>query len=408
MKNVFKISILLGLSFGMLVSCSKKDDGNDSRNQSGAPILLDCNYFKENRVLKKIPNASVDYVINCLMHVRAEIVVEPGVVIEFEHGSKGNTGIIIDPTSAYSFSAVGTPDKPIIFRGVKNEMGFWTGILFHSLSDKNELKHVIVEDAGNDSETGPFISGCVVLAKSSAARVTYTTISNCENYGLRVLTESPNITIGNNNYTKNRVPINIITRQLDKLDSNSNYSGNINDYVYLARGMGTPENTSWRKLNVPYKFSEGLRETISVDVTIDAGVEFIMSENSGVRVVTGGTLRMNGTAQDKIIFRGETDVPAHWRGIEYYKSTGTLNKMSHVEIRNAGNVSNPAEPNGALRLSNSFLAMDNVAFKNCFDFAVSSLLLSNGNNTNDFTFTNIVLNNTPRKFGDWNNVEIHF
>lgn len=422
MKKAFKISVLLWLSIGILMSCNKNDDGilddpivdtnggsnDDPSNHTDETVFLACDYFMEDRVLTKIPNAKVDYVIGCMMPVGGKITIEPGVIIEVE---KGNTGIqVFNGHGVFSLSAIGTSDKPIIIRGVKKEMGYWKGIYFKATSLDNELRHVFIEDAGNDRYTGTGGAG-VEQYEGSTLKMSHTTISNCKNFAMFI--RPGNVILNNNIFTKNEAPVEVMPSSIRMLDPNSSYSGNTNDYVFIGTNYGRVDwETIWRKLDVPYKVTNQNGEYKEIEirnelVTIEPGVEVIMAPNTVLIMRRRGILRMNGTAQDKIIFRGEQDVPGYWHGIQFLKSTGTLNKMSHVEIWNAGEVKNANDPNGALRLSDSYLEMDNVTFTNCLDFAVSSLLYSNGSNTNDFTYSNIFLNNTPRKFGDWNNVEIH-
>lgn len=406
MKKVFKISFLLWLSIGMLVSCSTDDESiiDDPIQQNDPPIILDCDYFLENRVLTKNPNAAVDYIITCIMKVQGEIIIEPGVVIEFE---QGKTGILVAEEGAANSSlyAVGTSDKPIVFRGIENEFGYWTGLRFGSANNKNELKHVIIEDAGHGQHYGENWSAGVYLATGSKLKMTNTTISNCKNYGLHLYNKNLDITLGNNIYTANEVPIKTGPNYITKLDSGSSYSGNIIDHVFIdSYAEHLDVKTTWRKLDVPYKMNTAGIMKMNADVTIEAGVEIIMTATSAIRVSNIGTLRMNGTAQNKITFRGEEDVPAYWQYISYMSSNGTLNKMSHVEIRNAGkSTTTPTgEPNGGLLVRECYLEIDNITFTNCFDFAINLYFNHNGN-TSNFTYANINLNNTPRLFGDWDN-----
>src|SRR5690554_1415479 len=99
MKNIFKLSILFCLSIILFASCSKDDDGlNDEPIvQLDPPIILDCDFFLQDRVLTKNPNAAVDYIITCMMKSKGEIRIEPDVVIEFE---QGHTGIFITEEDA--------------------------------------------------------------------------------------------------------------------------------------------------------------------------------------------------------------------------------------------------------------------------------------------------------------------
>src|SRR5690606_8439617 len=126
-RSVFYIASLIGTLF--ISSCSKDDDTiEEVVLQIDPPIVLDCNFFKENRVLINNPNAPVDYLITCVMPVRADIIIEAGVVIEFEQ----DAGIEVDDFNIpnASLAVNGTSDKPVIFRGVQKEKGYWRGIMF--------------------------------------------------------------------------------------------------------------------------------------------------------------------------------------------------------------------------------------------------------------------------------------
>lgn len=409
MTKLFRTSLLLFMSIGMLMSCSSDDDGfmDDPIVQIDPPIILDCDYFKENRTLTKNPNAAVDYIITCMMKVQANVIIEPGVVIEFQ---QGDTGILVDEENVPNSSlyAVGTSENPIIFRGVENEMGYWNGIRFASTNNKNELKHVFVKDAGNGQRYGENWSAGVYAASGSKLKMTNTSISNCKNYGLHIYNNYLDVSLGNNIYTENQVPIKTGPNYIDKLDSNSRYSGNINDYVFVdSYSVHLDVQTTWRKLDVPYKLDTAGRATkMNADVVIEAGVEIIMTSESSIRVGSG-SLQMNGTSQDKIIFRGEQNVPAYWKNISYMGSSSTLNKMSHVELRNAGkSVTNPdGDPNGALLVRECYLDINDITFTNCFDFAINMYFNHTGN-TSVFNYTNINLDGTPRMLGDWDNVAL--
>ena len=76
-KHFFLLFILLGLG-----ACTSDDEGSDPIvEQFNDPIVLDCNFFKEARVLTDDPFAPVDYIVTCRMHITAQIKLVPGVVI---------------------------------------------------------------------------------------------------------------------------------------------------------------------------------------------------------------------------------------------------------------------------------------------------------------------------------------
>lgn len=413
MKNILKFSILFCFSIALFVSCSKDDDiiNDDPIVMTDPPIILDCDFFLQDQVLTKNPNAAVDYIITCMMKSKGEIIIEPGVVIEFEQGT---TGILITEEDApnSSFYAVGTSDKPIIFRGVEKEKGYWVGLRFGSTNSKNELKHVIIEDAGNDRNYGQNWVGGVYLQTSAVLKMANTTIKNCKNYGLNLRNKYNSITLSNNVYTQNDVPVVFTTNYLNNLDPTSTYSGNINDSVlmdtYGVPDLSEPQHTTWSKLDVPYKLTGSNELRIHNNVTMEAGVEVIANANRSIVVSNSGSLKINGTGNEKVLFRGAENVPAYWNGIYFRGSSSTSNKMTHVEIHNGGkSVTNPPnDPNGALRIRESYLEIDHITFTNCFDFAIN-LYYNHTGHTNNLTYSNLILNNTPRLFGDWSNVVIN-
>ena len=77
-----KLSLLVLCSLALIAaSCSSDDPVEPPVNVD--PIQLDCDYFIENRTLVDNPNAPIDYIVSCVSQVRANLIVEPGVVIAF-------------------------------------------------------------------------------------------------------------------------------------------------------------------------------------------------------------------------------------------------------------------------------------------------------------------------------------
>src|SRR5690606_16346996 len=172
LKHFFLLFILVGLG-----ACTSDDEGSDPIvEQFNDPIVLDCDFFQQARVLTDDPFAPVDYIITCNMQVTAPIKIEPGVVIEFEQ----NAGLDIDDyhTANGSLSAIGTADKPIILRGVQKTKGWWRGIMFDTESHLNELTYVQIEDAGGMSFNSNGDKGAVHVFADSQLKMTNSTISN--------------------------------------------------------------------------------------------------------------------------------------------------------------------------------------------------------------------------------------
>ncbi|TYB75904.1 hypothetical protein [Bizionia myxarmorum] len=400
-RSVFFIASLIGMF--AISSCSTDDEINDDPVlQLDPPIVLDCDYFNEDRILTNNPNAAVDYVITCIMLVKGNIKVEPGVVIEFEQ--EAGINVFQDGAVAnVSFSAVGTLNNPIVFRGKSNEKGFWTGIRFRAAASvKNELKHVVLKDAGHPWWGVDNSGGVIVEAWSPKLKITNSTISNCKNFGINIDEENLELAFSNNTVTNNDIPVKTHPNHLGALDATNSYTGNSNDFIFVnGYATGINRDLTWHKINVPYKlkadFTAGGGFYISEDVVVEAGVEIIMTANSSMRVRSTGSLAMNGESTDKILIRGEQNVAGYWTNITY-ASTNPLNKMSFLEIRNGGKtVTNPTlDPNGALLIDSSYLTINDVAFIRCFDFAINL-------RASTFTQSNLTYTETPREIGDWDN-----
>ena len=83
-KHSHKVTTM-ALGLFMLFSCSSDDDGHfDDEQLDLPPIVLDCDYFSEDRILTDDPQRPVDYIIPCYADVQGSLRIEPGVVIEFE------------------------------------------------------------------------------------------------------------------------------------------------------------------------------------------------------------------------------------------------------------------------------------------------------------------------------------
>lgn len=397
MKKVFKISILLWLSIGMLVSCSTDDDSViDDPIKLDPAIILDCDYFMENRVLTKNPNAVVDYIINCKMRVGADIVVEPGVVIEFDQ----DAGIYIDDhlvTNA-SFSAKGTAEKPIIFRGIVSDKGYWRGFLFDSNNTKNALDHVQIDGAGGKTFNSNNDRGAVNVWANGRLKLSNSVISNSETYGLNAGYSSSSLQILNNDFKGNDVPVKINPEYIDVINSTNNYMGNTKNFVYVESGSFSTA-TTWKKINVPYvvmnnstyNFSEGIDVenilTIEPGVVIefDAGTRLHIAENvGGIKAV--------GTANEPIIFTAVNKAQNGWIGI-YFNSDHPINEIAFAEFHYSGKTTGTGEDkSGTIRLwYDNLLNIHDVTFKNINGCAINYGILYGQGDNPLLTYNNITV-----------------
>ncbi|MBX2802501.1 MAG: hypothetical protein KTR31_32775 [Myxococcales bacterium] len=98
----------------------------------------------------------VPYEIVVRFHVEADLVLDPGVILEFAQDAQ----LIVSDgggsaASPGSLTAQGTSSDPVVLRGVTPDAdGFWVGVRFESNTPDNLLIHTQVEDTGSDRWTG--------------------------------------------------------------------------------------------------------------------------------------------------------------------------------------------------------------------------------------------------------------
>lgn len=365
--NRLKHSLLLmAVATFLFTSCSKKETVSPNPIQDKEPIVLDCDYFHENRTLTKDPQRAVDYVITCVMKVYADIVIEPGVVIEFEQ----DAGIVTDDFNIpkASLSAVGTSDKPIVFRGVKKEKGYWRGFMFSSNNPDNKLIHTRVEDAGGKAFNSNGDLGAVILYADSRLVMENTTISNSKSNGFNANYGQSAIILNNNKFKNNDVPVLVSPAYINAINNTNDYSGNTKDFVIVynyTQSINTP--STWHKINVPYSVPSTQVKNIVVKnlLTIEPGVVIEFGAETALNIhEDGGGIKAIGTSDNPIIFTGISKVPKAWIGI-YINSAHPENEIAHAEFRYSGIPTSQSPKTGTVRVwYNDLINIHDVVFKN--------------------------------------------
>ncbi|HTO15053.1 MAG TPA: hypothetical protein VLZ83_04750 [Edaphocola sp.] len=340
--NLKIVALFVAISL-ILSSCEKKD-GPQPGNE--LPITLDCNYFNDNpgAVLKDNPKAPIDYIVTCKMSIQGDVVIEPGVTIMF----KTDAGLKIEGTN--SLKAAGTSDKKITFTGEDKVPGSWSGIYFESENVKNELSHTVVEYAGGSRFNSNNDLGNVILYSGTTIKFTNNLIQYGKTYGLNQNYKTITTSIENNVFKENNIPIRVKAENIDIIKSNNEFIGNtinkVEVHIYTSEPKGTQ---TWRKLTVPYFTTAGTTSIfIKGHLTIEPGTIIEMGEGTGFKVDENASLKIVGTASDKIIIRGLTPVAGSWDRIYYTHTQSPNNQIKHAEIKHAG--ANPSVSKGAIYL----------------------------------------------------------
>lgn len=360
-------------AMSIFASCDKEKTPEPTPDPIGTkdPIVLDCDYFKTDRVLKDDPEAAIDYIITCETHVKAKLTVEPGVVIAFEPAA----ALFVE--EAASLTMNGTAAKPIILTGVDQEKGSWNGVLIESINASNSMKYVTIEYAGHQSVShsgGVYPAGLQVI-KEGDVSIDHCTFQHCKDNGL-FWQSSKYISITNSTFTKNDVPMKTSGSNQVKLYNNTNtYTGNTNDYVDMQYpGISNEgQQITWSKIDVPYFVTTRIYNRFDVDhaqLVIEPGVDIIMATaETHLRILSDASITAVGTASDPIIFRGRNGVQADWGYIDIYRSGSALNEIGYAEIKDAGG--SMADIQAAVQVfDNSYLNIHNVNFTNNAGYAV--------------------------------------
>lgn len=128
----------------------------------------------------------------------------------------------------------------------------------------------------------------------------------------------------------------------------------VNEHKYTAPIIGYAQNAYYIKDSVlgtmtfhtdkPYVIMHSALVADGATVTIPAGVKVYMHRDS--RLFVAGTLKIIGTAEERVVFQGDRidrmryvgahyDIPGEWGGI-YFLSSSHSNEMHGAELKNGG------------------------------------------------------------------------
>lgn len=174
----------------------------------------------------------------------------------------------------------------------------------------------------------------------------------------------------------------------------TSFNRNLPDFTCLTGPCSdsiAPVDVTWTK-ELPYVvFGYVALDTLD-QLTIEAGTRVFFHNNGGLWVFRGGTLKVNGTKDEPVIFQGDRlqnrfdDVPGQWDRI--WINEGGQNEINHAIIKNAfigiqaeALFLNQSQPNSLGNLS-----INNTVIENCsnigllsslFNLEANNLLISN-------------------------------
>jgi len=288
-----------------------------------------------------------DYIVEGFLEVNADLIINPGVCIEFT----ANSGLFINNDG--TIQASGTSIAPIKFTGVQKVPGFWRGIQVRANDVRNELNHTIVEYAGSDFlatyGTNIEIRGGVaiegVTGSYGSLKVNNSTIKDCDGYGLIVEQDAQLRAFGNNHFENNELAaIRIDAENVGAIDASSGYTNNGLDGVEI-NASGSPlhkitQDATWRALEsgAVYRVDQSFDVEAELTILPATVIEFEANQTAVFKQDLDtplGIIIAKGTMSEPITFTGVGKSAGYWQGL-IIQSSSALNEMDYCIVEYGG------------------------------------------------------------------------
>lgn len=257
-----------------------------------------------------------------------------------------------------ALTAVGTVDRPILFRGAFEEAGVWSGVAFYDAArnSENDLTNVIIRNAGGD-----FLDGALHI-EDAEVRLDGVELADAEGAGLIIEGEgalragSAAILLTDNDVAATVVATAIGTLPFDTLSG----VGNADNRIEVEPAQIT-QAVRWDR-SLPYVFRddqyfEGTGSPATL--TLGPGVTLEFAAGTGLYFgYYGGSAGFvtEGTAADPVVLRSAVgDDRGAWSGVGLYDNVLDAS-LAYTEIHHAGG----AFLHAALQLEACEASLDHV------------------------------------------------
>lgn len=347
--------------------------GGEFTDNTDNTVHLD---FTDIAGLTVVHDVSIPYVVDHAVDVNegADLTFEAGVEARFA----ADAGLEIGWNSGdVVFHVAGTEAKPVQFRGVSEEPGFWEGLTIRlNVRTSSVLSHLQLRNAGggddgalrieakiqvNDVELGQNEKGAWIGAQGLATSSTNLSITSTE-----------------------AVPLTVQPDALISLPAGGTFTGNSVDQIAVEAGdysvSGTVPN-----LGVPYRVLGDIDTLQNSSMTIAAGTHFVMTADADIEFGWNGgsaTIVARGTASAPIQFAGVDATAGFWEGLIVGTQVLSSSAFEYVEIADAG----PS----CLTLQRD-LSVTNSSFSRCETYGITKPDddLTNYELTNTFTLMGV-------------------
>ncbi|MBN2807788.1 MAG: hypothetical protein JXR22_14115 [Prolixibacteraceae bacterium] len=279
-----------------------------------------------------------DYLVTEDVCVSALLTIEPSVSIAFE----ADKAMYVEYEG--TLRAEGWIGKEVVFTGKEKTPGYWKGLIIHSPSEQNLLKHAIVEYGGSNRANGMEAAANLALAGESKAKLTVlsSTLQHSKSYGLVLESGSAfsvpvNDLVLKNNQRPALIPASQMTVSLGLVyDNEWNVIDVTGDLVYAQNEIlwHRAIDNSTPAVTVPYRVMG--KVVVNSGLRILPGTHFMFDVNAELMIGHNGYLIAVGTGVDPIRFHGAVpNETGYWKGIGIH-SSHALNELKYVEVYGAG------------------------------------------------------------------------
>lgn len=381
---------LLTLFITLSLSGCKKDDDKDQLPVDTTPFVLPCDYFNTARTLVDDTAKPVDYLVNCVMDITANIQIQPGVVIQFTEnaGWSLNGGYL---------KSLGNAAKPVVLTGNPALPGIWKGIYFQNNSIQNELRYTRIEYAGGSAFDSNGDRGAILAFGETTVEIDHCTIFRSGHYGLNFPYSGATLNLSNTSFQQcAKAPINIEPEYIGSMNMSNTFSGNAEPFVGIQlNGGAITENTTVQPSRIPYRVYRisGFYDWLNIEAGMFTCVDSVhlqFEEGTGLYVAPTGGMALLGSPAARPRLTAINPIAGSWKGI-YMEATQANNRMEYAIVEYSGNLYQ-GERYGVYMLNNPKLRIEHSTFSNINGCALFDYSGAGNPNPNLTLLNNSLLN----------------
>ncbi|MGB3464690.1 MAG: PKD domain-containing protein, partial [Cyclobacteriaceae bacterium] len=305
---------------------------------TGNPVIIDSDVITETTWEDIYDDPDLpDYQIVSSIDVNAFLTIEAGVNIIIDEG------LIVSVNANGGLDAQGTASDSISITSTDSDAGLkWQGLYVNSSDVRNSLNYVNLSWAGNSGiGFGPLNTRELVgLGVDDNGKMSITNSTFKNNTGYSVYFDDGGGELedfSNNAFEDYETAIALPANEVDGLDGETTFTnGSVADVRIFPTTYSGNKTSTWPALNNARYFVPG-NIRISGQLTIEAGAIFEMDED--VFWSVDGSIDVNGTASDHVIFTSaNVAAQINWGGM-FIESASALNSFDYAEILFAGGAS---------------------------------------------------------------------